>query len=120
MIYFGFEPLCAEEQRKVRGSEAFVSFERRMLRACNVLLASSERELPVTLLLVDFSRGEVALKFNGRFTSDGMNGMMQWKDAQIVDMVSPIICSFINKATGYTEDAVSTKVKTLFLSRLLE
>lgn len=63
-----------------------------MLLSFNVLLSSIEERFPVTLFCVDISRDELLLQLNELISRDGVHGVMEGKDSQIVDMFLPFIC----------------------------
>lgn len=52
--FFGSATLCSREVANVRGGITFVSFKGNMLQACNEVLMSLEKVLPVTGLRVNF------------------------------------------------------------------
>lgn len=80
-----------------------------------MLPLSTKKRIPVTVVCVRFSKGEVSLQVNGLFNSNGLPGMGLVKEegCQGTDMMFPFIFSFLDKATGYSEDDELTKVYEL-------
>lgn len=91
-----------------------------VLCACNSLLASFEKAIPVTGLRVEFSKEEPSLQWNGLFSSDGVHGMPEGKDYQCIEMVCSFICAYVDKAIGCIEGADLTKVNSNYSELQLE
>lgn len=98
----------------------FLSLKAAIPRVCNLLLTSIEKEISVTELRTDFSKGKVKSPLNGLLTKEGVYRMLAVKEFQCIDMVLTLICGLVDKATGYTEDVERTNMNTMYSELLLE
>lgn len=68
---------CVPERRPFfTVGRPFLSLKGGTLSACPSLLACIEKELPLTRLRVEFSKGDLSFQLNRLFTSDGVHGML--------------------------------------------
>lgn len=49
---------------------------------------------------IDFSKSEVLAQINGLFTGGNIQGMSEGREFQGIDMMFPLWCGFIDRATG--------------------
>lgn len=111
--YVGSKASFTREGGSTTVGRNFLSLKGSILCGCMLLLAFIEKGFPITGLPVDFLQGEPSLQLNGLFTSDGTHRRLERKDYQYIDMVFHLICVHAYKATGYTEDAKTTKANTV-------
>lgn len=66
------------------------------------------------------SKGHVSLQLNELFISECVLGMLEAKDYQWFNVMTPCICLHVDKVTGYNEDAKLTKVSTTYFELLFK
>lgn len=86
----------------------------------NSVLAPIEKEFPVVEMHVDFLKSEPSLQLIRLSRSNGVHDMPEKNDFNRIDIMFPFICTFIEKATAYFEDAKVTKVNKIYSELVLE
>lgn len=108
------------EGESVTVGRTFLSQRAGMLCTCSLLLSSIAKAYPVPGLRVEISKVEVPSQLNELFTFDGIHDILEWKYYQCINMVSPLIFSYVNSATAYNEDTELTKFSTMYSELLLD
>lgn len=86
----GSESLSTTVGYRMNKSRTFRSMRKSALRGGNSILAAIERDSYTPRLHVNFSHGERGSNLNGIFTQDGVRGMLEKKDYQMLDVCSRI------------------------------
>lgn len=77
------------------------------------MLALIEQMFPVIGYCVAFLRGKMSSHLNRLFSSDVVLRKPEGKNYRRIDVVFPLIRTFVNKATGYIEAGELKKVNSL-------
>lgn len=81
------EMLCIDEGGSKRARELLVGLKVSILQVWNAVLVSSESDVPVLELAVDFFRSEVSSQLNGKFKSDRVHAVLQKREFHSGDLV---------------------------------
>lgn len=81
--------------------------------ACNSLFASVEMVFPVTGFCVDILKAEPSSQLIGLFTTDGVHSILEEKGRQCIHVFVPSTCAYVDKATGFIEDAKLKRANTI-------
>lgn len=100
-----------------KGDKAFGIFSRSMPSACNALLVSIEKELPVTELWVDYLRSDVSLLLGRFLQTDCVHGMLEGKDSQVLIWGFHL---FVDNSIGCSENSELVKVNSLYFGLAVE
>lgn len=93
----------------------FKFVRKRVLRCLNEFLRDVESSSRGYGLHVDFSSGESGLRLSGFFTEHGIVGMLEAKDYDVMDMVSPFIGAIIDRCCGLVDVATVTSSFTQYV-----
>lgn len=97
-----------------KGRKPFVKVRTRILRGCNALLATIEREGEVPGVRIDFGKVCGTSGLDGIFTKNGLKGMLEGRDYKGLDKVFPFVAAFIDRCTGHERTAPMTRVHTMY------
>lgn len=92
----------------------FSVIRRSVLRQNNFLLKKRESSSPGYGLKTDFSKGESGSRLFGLYTKTGLLGMLETKNFDSPDMVSPLIKAIADRSGGNVKSAPVTKVFTKY------
>lgn len=90
----------------------FKHIRRSVLHALNDFLCDVEKRSPGYGIHCDYSKGECGGRLNGFFTETGIVGMLEAKEYDSVDMVSPFLGAIIDACCGLTDTADVTQSYT--------
>lgn len=114
MTYLASPNLIIHCSDKKRHGKTFRSCRTALLRACNALLAAIENQFGAPGFHVDFSTKEKSQQLNGLFLNNTIRGMLEGKDFKCLDMVFPFVAAYIDRVTGYQDNAPLTDICTSY------
>lgn len=98
----------------------FLNLKSSILLVCNYLLLFIQKEVLVTGLRAEASKGAVTLLLKGQFNSNGDLGMLKVREYQCIGMVSFLSCEYFVSDTGYIEDREMKRENTIYFALLLD
>lgn len=100
--------------RSARDERGRVLNRAQLSHGCTNLLASYERDFPVSRLYIDFMRSQKTDYLNKLFTASGSDGMLDGKHYCAFDAVFPFLAAFLNRSIECSTNPVSLSIKTFY------
>ena len=95
-------------------ARSFSQVRKKILHTVNRFLQEVEQTSKGHGIHVDYSKGVVGPRLNGFFTENGIIGMLEGKDYEAMDIVSPFLGAILDMCCGEQDNAPITRTYTKY------